>query len=80
MKKLVWGIPPCAMPAWLFFLMSMCIAYRYTLGGFYLARYSDSPVGAFEEVGLLYSIAKVRAQSAARAQVFQGPFFTCQAA
>jgi hypothetical protein len=26
-------------------------AYRYTLGGFYLARYDDSPVGAFEEVG-----------------------------
>lgn len=23
---------------------------RYTLGGFYLARYSDSPVGAFDEV------------------------------
>lgn len=26
------------------------IPYRYTLGGFYLARYSDSPVGAFDEV------------------------------
>ena len=25
-------------------------ALRYTLGGFYLARYSDSPVGAFDEV------------------------------
>ena len=24
---------------------------RYTLGGFYLARYEDSPVGAFDEVG-----------------------------
>ena len=23
---------------------------RYTLGGFYLARYSDSPVGKFDEV------------------------------
>lgn len=23
---------------------------RYTLGGFYLARYTDSPVGAFDEV------------------------------
>lgn len=23
---------------------------RHTLGGFYLARYEDSPVGAFEEV------------------------------
>ena len=23
---------------------------RYTLGGFYLAKYEDSPVGAFEEV------------------------------
>ena len=23
----------------------------YTLGGFYLARYEDSPVGAFDEVG-----------------------------
>ena len=51
----------------------MCIAYRYTLGGFYLARYSDSPAGAFEEVGLLVSVADVHAQSAARAQVFQGP-------
>ena len=51
----------------------MFIAYRYTLGGFYLARYSDSPVGAFEEVGLLYFDAEVLAQSAARAQVFQGP-------
>ena len=25
---------------------------RYTLGGLYLARYDDSPVGAFDEVGL----------------------------
>ncbi|DBA85144.1 TPA: hypothetical protein ACH3X2_005862 [Trebouxia sp. C0005] len=25
-------------------------ALRYTLGGFYLARYSDSPVGAFDEL------------------------------
>lgn len=24
--------------------------YSHTLGGFYLARYSDSPVGAFDEV------------------------------
>ena len=23
---------------------------RYTVGGFYLARYSESPVGAFDEV------------------------------
>jgi hypothetical protein len=26
--------------------------HRYTLGGLYLARYDDSPVGAFDEVGL----------------------------
>lgn len=25
---------------------------RYTLGGFYLARYDDSPAGEFDEVGL----------------------------
>ena len=24
---------------------------RYTLGGFYLARYDDSPAGSFNEVG-----------------------------
>lgn len=39
--------------AWL--CMSMSVhqqraSFRYTLGGFYLARYSDSPVGAFDEV------------------------------
>ncbi len=26
------------------------IEFRYTLGGLYLARYTDSPVGAFDEV------------------------------
>ena len=60
--------------------MSMCIAYRYTLGGFYLARYSDSPVGAFEEVGLLYFTAEVRAHSAARGKSLLRSFCSCQAA
>lgn len=32
-------------------LMAQCAIHgRYTLGGFYLARYSDSPVGKFDEV------------------------------
>ena len=31
----------------------MNVKCRYTLGGFYLARYDDSPVGAFEEVRML---------------------------
>jgi hypothetical protein len=29
----------------------LSLSCRYTLGGFYLARYTDSPVGAFDEVG-----------------------------
>lgn len=28
----------------------LCSTCRYTLGGVYLARYEDSPAGAFEEV------------------------------
>ncbi len=27
-----------------------CRAHRYTLGGFYLARYDDSPAGVFDEL------------------------------
>jgi len=28
-------------------------SYRYTLGGFFLANYDDSPAGVFDEVDLL---------------------------
>jgi hypothetical protein len=35
-------------------LMNALIIYRYTLGGFFLANYEDSPVGAFDEVLFIY--------------------------
>ena len=31
-------------------MLKDCVLDRYTLGGFYLARYDDSPVGPFDEV------------------------------
>jgi hypothetical protein len=34
--------------------MNALIIYRYTLGGFFLANYEDSPVGAFDEVLFIY--------------------------
>ncbi len=33
-----------------FYVLLWYLFNRYTLGGFYLARYADSPVGAFDEV------------------------------
>jgi len=35
--------------------MNALIIYRYTLGGFFLASYDDSPVGAFDEVLFFHS-------------------------
>jgi hypothetical protein len=34
-------------------ICSVDTLHRHTLGGFYLARYEDSPVGAFEELVIL---------------------------
>ena len=32
------------------------VFYRYTLGGFFLANYEDSPAGIFDEVVFVYVV------------------------
>lgn len=40
---------------WNLWFLSLILTNRYTLGGFFLASYEDSPVGVFDEVLFYFS-------------------------